>query len=74
LPLIAQLRNESYWQTVSLRDQMMLAESNRVQLQALAHDLAYKADLLRAQVPLRDAEVQLLRTRDGQRPSKLVMR
>jgi outer membrane protein TolC len=73
--------DQTYWQTVALRDQVMLAESNRAQLLALVHDLdnkyraglAYKADLLRAQVQLRDAEVQLLRTRDEQRLSQLML-
>ncbi|MFD2574569.1 TolC family protein [Spirosoma soli] len=73
--------DQTYWQTVALRDQVTLAEGNRAQLQALVRDLdnkvkaglVYKADWLRAQVQLRDAEVRLLRTRDDLRQSQLVM-
>jgi len=74
--------DQTYWQTVALRDQVTLAERNCAQLLALVRDLdnkrqaglAYKADVLRAQVQLRAAEVQLLRTRDDQRQSQLVLR
>jgi len=74
--------DQTYWQAVALRDQVALAEGNRAQLQVLVRDLdnkfqagmGYKADLLRAQVQLRDAEVRLLRTRDDQRVSQLVLR
>ncbi len=74
--------DQTYWQTVALRDQVTLAEGNRAQLLALVRDLdnkfkaglGYKADLLRAQVQLRDAEVRLLRARDEQRQSQLVLR
>ena len=74
--------DQTYWQTVALRDQVTLAEGNRAQLLALERDLnnklqaglGYKADLLRAQVQLREAEVQLLRIRDNQRQSQLVLR
>ncbi|AMJ67750.1 hypothetical protein AXW84_21745 [Hymenobacter sp. PAMC 26628] len=74
--------DQTYWQAVALRDQITLAERNRAQLQALVRDLdnkfrvglGYKADLLRAQVQLRDAEILLLRTRDDQRLSQLVLR
>ena len=79
--LVAQT-DQSYWQTVALRDQMGLALNDRAQLQALARDLAnkfraglgYKADLLRAEVQLRDSEVRLLRTRDDLRQSQLILR
>ncbi len=71
--------DQTYWQTVALGDQVTLAAGNRTQLQALVRDLdnklkaglGYKADLLRAQVQLRNAEVRLLRTRDDQRLSQL---
>ncbi|MEJ7665076.1 MAG: TolC family protein [Hymenobacter sp.] len=74
--------DQTYWQAVALRDQVVLAQGNRAQLQALVRDLdnkfqagmGYKADLLRSQVQLRDAEVRLLRTRDDQRVSQLVLR
>lgn len=74
--------DQAYWQTVALGDQVTLAESNRAQLQALARDLnnklqagvGYQADALRAQVQLREAEVQLLRARDDQQQSQLVLR
>jgi len=74
--------DRTYWQTVALGDQVKLAEGNRAQLQALERDLnnkyqaglGYKADLLRAQVQLRDADVRLLRVRDDQRQSQLVLR
>ena len=74
--------DQAYWQTVALREQVVLAERNCAQLQVLARDLttklaaglAYKADVLRAQVQLREAEVQLLRTRDNQHQSQLVLR
>ena len=74
--------DQTYWQTVALRDQVALAEGNRAQLQGLVRDLdnkfkaglGYKADLLRAQVQLRDAEVRLLRTRDDLNQSQLVLR
>ncbi|UOG73350.1 TolC family protein [Hymenobacter tibetensis] len=74
--------DQTYWQTVALRDHVMLAERNRTQLQALVRDvdnkyragLAYQADLLRAQVQLRDAEVRLLRTRDDALLIQLVLR
>ncbi|WP_223649549.1 TolC family protein [Hymenobacter psoromatis] len=73
--------DQTYWQAVALREQVALAAGNRAQLQALVRDLdnkyqagiGYKADLLRAQVQLRDAEVRLLRTRDEQRLSRLVL-
>lgn len=79
--LVAQT-DQTYWQTVALREQVTLAEGNRAQLQALVRDLdnkvkaglVYKADLLRAQVQLRDAEVRLLRTRDDLHQSQLVLR
>ncbi len=74
--------DQTYWQTVALHEQVALAEGNCAQLLALARDLdnkfkagtGYKADLLRAQVQLRDAEVRLLRARDDQRQSQLVLR
>ncbi|WP_375417159.1 TolC family protein [uncultured Hymenobacter sp.] len=74
--------DQMYWRTVALRDQVTLAGRNRAQLQALVRDLdnkfkaglGYKADLLRAQVQLRDAEVLLLRTRDEQFLSQLELR
>lgn len=74
--------DQTYWRTVALRNQVTLAGRNRAQLQALVRDLdnkfraglGYKADLLRAQVQLRDAEVVLLRTRDEQLLSQLVLR
>ena len=79
--LVAQT-DQTYWQTVALRDQVGLALNDRAQLQALARDLnnkfqaglGYKADLLRAEVQLRDSEVRLLRTRDDLRQSQLVLR
>ncbi len=74
--------DRTYWQTVALADRAKLAEGDRAQLQGLVRDLdnklraglGYKADLLRAQVQLRGAEVRLLRTRDDQRQSLLVLR
>ncbi|OGX82121.1 TolC family protein [Hymenobacter coccineus] len=79
--LVAEI-DQTYWQTVALGDQVKLAEGNRTQLLALERDLnnkfkaglGYKADWLRAQVQLRDAETRLLRTRDDQRLSLLVLR
>ncbi|MBC6611116.1 TolC family protein [Hymenobacter sp. BT507] len=74
--------DQTYWQAIALREQVGLAERNRLQLQALVRDLdhkyqaglVYKADLLRAQVQLRDADVQLLRARDEQQLSQQVLR
>ena len=74
--------DQTYWQTVALREQVTLAEGNRAQLLGLTRELSnryeaglgYKADLLRAQVQLRDSEVRLLRTRDDLRQSQLVLR
>ena len=79
--LVAQT-DQTYWQAVALRDQVGLALNDRAQLQALARDLdnkyqaglGYKADLLRAQVQLRDAEIRLLRTRDDLHQSQLILR
>ena len=74
--------DQAYWQTVALHEQVVLSERNCAQLQVFARDLttklaaglAYKADVLRAQVQLREAEVQLLRTRDNQYQSQLLLR
>ena len=75
--------DQTYWQTVALGDQVRLAEGNRTQLlkpwcatwiTSARPAPGYKADLLRAEVQLRAADVRLLRTRDDQRQSQLVLR
>ncbi len=70
---IIESTDESYWKLVSLRDKVLLAEQYKAVVQAhlydihnlLDADMVTMNDYLKVQVAFNDAELQLLKAKDG---------